>query len=217
MLGAHDVEFGLAGTVALNLALFGLLAWGMWKIDSRIESGKTLLSLALVASFCIGGRVLLEPLPNISPVTVMLLIAGAHFGARNGVALAVIVAVVSNLFLGHGLWTLYQALGWSLVAVAGSYMATWLLDSERQISIQRLMMAGFVAGFAFDWFVSLSVLHTQSASYLLPYLAQGLVYDLIHAFGNVAFAAWLGTSVSVSLGRHAEIGMEARSDVTASV
>ncbi|HJL59275.1 MAG TPA: DUF6580 family putative transport protein, partial [Candidatus Thalassarchaeaceae archaeon] len=176
MLGAHDVELGVLGTLALNMGIFGLLIAGLWRIERRVDSGQTLIALALIAVVGIVGRIILEPLPNISPVTILILLAGAHYGVRHGVALATVIAFVSNLFLGHGLWTLYQAAGWSLVACTGAYLSTWLVNSEGKLNLNRLMVLGFASAFAFDWFVSLSVLHTQPPSYLAPYLIQGFVY-----------------------------------------
>jgi len=217
MLGAHDVELGVLGTLALNMGIFGLLIAGLWRIERRVDSGQTLIALALIAVVGIVGRIILEPLPNISPVTILILLAGAHYGVRHGVALATVIAFVSNLFLGHGLWTLYQAAGWSLVACTGAYLSTWLVNSEGKLNLNRLMVLGFASAFAFDWFVSLSVLHTQSPSYLAPYLIQGFVYDLVHAFGNLAFAAWLGAPVSDMLKRHYSVNLEATKNVPLAV
>lgn len=217
MLGAHDVELGVLGTLALNMGIFGLLIAGLWRIERRVDSGQTLIALALIAVVGIVGRIILEPLPNISPVTILILLAGAHYGVRHGVVLATVIAVVSNLFLGHGLWTLYQAAGWSLVACTGAYLSTWLVNSEGKLNLNRLMVLGFASAFAFDWFVSLSVLHTQPPSYLAPYLIQGFVYDLVHAFGNLAFAAWLGAPVSDMLKRHYSVNLEATKNVPLAV
>ncbi len=217
MLGAHEVELGVLGTLALNMGIFGLLIAGLWRIERRVDSGQTLIALALIAVVGIVGRIILEPLPNISPVTILILLAGAHNGVRHGVVLATVIAVVSNLFLGHGLWTLYQAAGWSLVACAGAYLSTWLVNSEGKLNLNRLMVLGFASAFAFDWFVSLSVLHTQPPSYLAPYLIQGFVYDLVHAFGNLAFAAWLGAPVSDMLKRHYSVNLEATKNVPLAV
>jgi len=217
MLGAHDVELGVLGTLALNMGIFGLLIAGLWRIERRVDSGQTLIALALIAVVGIVGRIILEPLPNISPVTILILLAGAHYGVRHGVALATVIAFVSNLFLGHGLWTLYQAAGWSLVACTGAYLSTWLVNSEGKLNLNRLMVLGFASAFAFDWFVSLSVLHTQPPSYLAPYLIQGFVYDLVHAFGNLAFAAWLGAPVSDMLKRHYSVNLEATKNVPLAV
>lgn len=213
MLGAHDVELGMAGTFAVNVAIFTLLIAGLWRFERRFQSGQILIGLAVIAAIGIAGRIILEPLPNISPVTILLLIAGVHYGVRHGLLLATIIVVSSNLVLGHGLWTIYQILGWSLVACAGAFLSTWLIDSDGKLNINRLIIVGFTSGFAFDWFVSLSVLHTLPISNLAPYLVQGLVYDLVHATGNIAFAVWLGAPISEMLKRHYSFKLEATNNV----
>ena len=213
MLGAHDVELGVVGTFVLNVAIFGLLIVGLWRIEQRIDKGQTLIALALLAVVGIIGRIVFNPLPNISPVTILILLAGAHYGVRHGVVLATVITVGSNMVLGHGIWTLYQAVGWSLVACLGAYLSMWLVNSQDKLNLNRLMVLGFVSAFVFDWFVSLSVLHTQPMSYLTPYLVQGLMYDLVHAFGNLVFAAWLGVPVSDILKRHYSFNLEAPMNV----
>lgn len=213
MLGAHDVELGVVGKFVLNVAIFGLLIVGLWRIEQRIDKGQTLIALALLAVVGIIGRIVFNPLPNISPVTILILLAGAHYGVRHGVVLATVITVGSNMVLGHGIWTFYQAVGWSLVACLGAYLSMWLVNSQDKLNLNRLMVLGFVSAFVFDWFVSLSVLHTQSISYLMPYLVQGLMYDLVHAFGNLVFAAWLGVPVSDILKRHYSFNLEAPTNV----
>jgi len=37
---------------------------------------------------------------------------------------------------------------------------------------------------------------------LLPYIVAGLPFDLLHAAGNVAFAAWLATPLSEVMTKH---------------
>ena len=160
--------------VALNAAVFGLLLFGIWKVEKGLNSGSDLLVLSLLAVAGIFGRILLEPLPNVSPVTILVLLAGAHFGARRAVALAAVIALFSNLWMGHGLWTFYQAVGWSLVGCAGALLSSWLLDEKRELVLPRLMAVGFAAGFAFD----------ISHSYFIPVAisaAANLVAALIAA------------------------------------
>ena len=46
----------------------------------------------------------------------------------------------------------------------------------------------------FDFIVSLSVIDGSiTFSQFMLYLANGIPYDLMHATGNLAFAAWLTT------------------------
>ena len=54
-------------------------------------------------------RVVMQPLPNVQPVTVAALLVGAHLGARRGVAFAILVTLLSNLLISHGWWTFFQA------------------------------------------------------------------------------------------------------------
>ena len=51
-------------------------------------------------------------------------------------SLASVVAISSNLVLGHGIWTLYQALAWSLVGITGSSLSR-IFRNGNAISIRR--------------------------------------------------------------------------------
>ena len=63
-------------------------------------------------------------------------------------------------------------------------------------------MVAAASGFAFDWSVSISALHSMGSELLLPYMVAGLPFDLLHAAGNVAFAAWLANPLSEIMTKH---------------
>ena len=131
----------------------------------------------------------MTPLPNIQPVTVAALIIGAQLGARRGVAFAVLVTMISNFIIGDGIWTLYQAIGWSVVAIIGS-SSKIIIDGQLQLN--RTFGYAVICAFLFDIIVSLSVLGTVSLSGFMMYLLNGIPYDILHAAGNVTIAAWFG-------------------------
>ena len=91
----------------------------------------------------------MEGAPNIQPVTILMLLAGAHLGSRHGVALAVLVTLVSNIFLGSGWWTIWQASGWAMVAVTGALASNWLITDGR-LNMWRVASLGLAWGFLFD-------------------------------------------------------------------
>jgi len=62
----------------------------------------------------------MQPFPNVQPVTVAALLVGAQLGARRGAAFAVLVAMISNFFMGDGWWTVFQAAGWASIAIVQS-------------------------------------------------------------------------------------------------
>jgi energy-coupling factor transport system substrate-specific component len=202
MLGAHAIEVSPVLLLLLDAGLFLLIVGLLWRLELRLPAGREYALLGIIATVGIAGRVLLEPLPNVQPVTILLFLVGAQLGWRRGVLLAIVITLVSNLFLGHGIWTLYQVVGWSLVAWGGWKLSTWLIDAEGVLDTRRLVVIGLLGALAFDWLVSLSVLHTQNFDYLLRYILNGLPYDLYHVAGNVFFAAWLAHPAHLALRRH---------------
>lgn len=200
-MDAHAVAIGPHGMLAINIAMLSLIGWALWRAEQKMSSGSDLILLILLGAFAVSGRVLLDPIPNVQPVTVIVLLAGIHFGAPRAVALAAAVALCSNVLLGHGLWSLYQAVGWSAVGVAGAALSNRLYVDGR-MAIRALAALAAVSAFAFDWIVSLSALHSLSSEVFLVYLMAGIPYDLLHAAGNVAFVAWLANPLSEIMTRH---------------
>ena len=167
------------------VAAFWLLA-----TPSKKSLGDSLLLVTLVLAVS-ATRVLMQPLPNIQPVTVAALIIGAQLGARRGAAFAILVAMISNAVIGNGWWTIFQAIGWASVAVMGSKLAL-IVNGELQRS--RLFIAAIASAFVFDLIVSLSIIDSSfTLLTFLTYLAHGLPYDLLHAVGNLTFAVWFGS------------------------
>ena len=158
--------------------------------------------LFLLAVFGVSGRILLDPIPNVQPVTVLVLLAGAYFGAPRAIALAATIALASNvLLLGHGPWTLFQAIGWGGVGLLGALLANRIVvDGDVRIGLLAVIAA--ISGLAFNWFVSLSILLEVGPSMLIPYLLNGLVFDLYHVAGNVLFVAWMASPLGDMMHRH---------------
>ena len=158
--------------------------------------------LFLLAVFGVSGRILLGPIPNVQPVTVLVLLAGADFGAPRAIALAATIALASNvLLLGHGPWTLFQAVGWGGVGLLGALLANRIVvDGDVRVGLLTVIAA--ISGLAFNWFVSLSILLEVGPSMLIPYLLNGLVFDLYHVAGNVLFVAWMASPLGDMMHRH---------------
>lgn len=158
--------------------------------------------LLLLSIFGVSGRILMEPLPNIQPVSVLVILAGAYYGAPRAFALAATIALASNiLFLGHGPWTIFQALGWGVLGIIGASLANRLIvDGKLRVNFLALVAAA--SGFAFNWVVSLSILLDADPSLLVPYILNGLSFDIYHAAGNVFFVAWMATPLGDMMLRH---------------
>ena len=75
-----------------------------------------------------------------------------------------------------------------------------IVDGELRVNLLAVVAAA--SGFAFNWIVSLSILLNAEPSMLAPYLLNGLVFDLYHAAGNVAFVAWISVPLGDMMLRH---------------
>ena len=188
-LGTHGPVLSPATSLFLDIVLL-IAAFWLLATPSKKSLGDTLLLLTLVLAVS-AARVLMQPLPNIQPVTVAALIIGAQLGARRGAAFAILVAMISNAIIGNGWWTIFQALGWASVAVIGSKFA---IIANGELQRNRLFVAAIASAFVFDLIVSFSIIDSSTSIVsFLTYLAHGIPYDLLHALGNLTFAVWFGS------------------------
>ena len=185
--GVHGPIVGPFMGLVLDVILLGLAFWMLASPDMKKPSNiLTFITLVFGISFL---RVIMSPLPNIQPVTVAALLVGAQLGVRRGVAFAVLVTIITNFILGDGIWTLYQAMGWSFVAIIGA-KSKIVVNNDLQTGRTYLIL--IMCAFLFDLIVSLSIIGTVTISEFVAYLINGIPFDILHALGNVTIAAWFG-------------------------
>ncbi len=195
-----------AGGIAVWLTILCGLIFGslLWGADRRMRLGRDVALIALLAAVASASRVLFAAIPNVQPVTLLILMIGIHLGARRATAVSVLVALMSNMALGHGPWTFYQALAWSAVGTSGALFRRILVNWDgTEVRLIPLSILVFVWGFLYDWTVSLSALALyQTKEAFLAFLIVGLPFDVLHAVGNVLFAVWLAPSLHRLLWLH---------------
>jgi energy-coupling factor transport system substrate-specific component len=135
----------------------------------------------------------------VQPVTVIAIAAGAGLGVRAGVGVGASAAFASNLFLGQGIWTPWQMLGWGACGAAGAL--------ARPLVRRRLPFAAlaFALGYAFSTLMDLwewvgFLPHTHAA--LVAQLARGIPFNLAHGLGNVVLVLVAGPELRRLLERH---------------
>ena len=187
------------GALATLLGAGALVVAGVAWFEAGTDSTRELAVIATLAAAAAAGRVLFAAVPGVQPVTVIAIVAGAALGARAGVATGALAAFVSNLFLGQGIWTPQQMLGWGACGLAGALLAPLLRNRWAVAAVAAVL------GFAFS--VSMDVWlwygfspHTWSA--LVAVAGRGLWFDVSHAVGNVAIALAAGPELRRMLDRY---------------
>src|SRR5712691_5590609 len=186
--------------LAVLLAAGALIALGVAWLESGTDSAKELALIATLGGAAAAGRVLFAAIPGVQPVTVITVCAGAALGARAGIAVGGIAALVSNIFLGQGIWTPWQMLAWGACGAAGALAA--------RVVRTRLALAAFcfVLGLAFSSFMDVwnwTAFYDQHTwATFLAVQARGFPFDLAHAIGNVLIAFVAGPELLRLLERY---------------
>ncbi|HEY7707547.1 MAG TPA: hypothetical protein VH968_10305 [Gaiellaceae bacterium] len=189
---------GDAGLSLLLVALALVLAGFVW-LEAGTGSAKEVALVAVLGGVGAAGRVLFAAVPGVQPLTVVAVAAGAALGARVGFAVGATGALVSNFYLGQGIWTPWQMLAWGGCGVAGALASN--LIRNRWAFAALCFALGFAFSSAMDlWHWYSFWPHTWEA-FTLVY-ARGVWFSAAHAIGNVVFAVVIGPELRRLLERY---------------
>ncbi len=186
--------------LALLLVAGALIVAGVAWLEGAPASSKELVLIATLSAAAAAGRVLFAAIPNVQPVTVIVVVTGVALGPRAGMAVGGLSALVSNFYLGQGAYTPWQMLAWGGCGLLGGLAAPLL---RRRVP---LALTCFALGFAFDaamdlWEWLSFYPHTWQAFAAL--YAQGIWFDVAHASGNLVLALAAGPELRRLLERYA--------------
>jgi prenyltransferase beta subunit len=189
---------------AASLVLLALaLAIGFTWFERQRPPARVVALVAILAALAVVGRLAFAAMPNVKPTTDIVLFSGYALGAAPGFAVGAIGAIVSNVFLGQGPWTVWQMAAWGACGVAGALLA-WA-TGRRELGRVQLAVACGVAGLAFGAFMDVYQWTLAARQDLATYLAisaTSLPYNLAHAIGNVVFCLLIGPIFVRSLRRY---------------
>jgi energy-coupling factor transport system substrate-specific component len=148
-------------------------------------STRKLTLLAMLTALAVVGRiyanVLFPFLPNMQPMTSVIIICSLLLGPAAGVIIAVLSTLLSNMILGMGLWTLWQIIAWGLIGLLfGLIGKLW-----RNPNLLIMTAASVLTGYLYGLLISLPNLIIME--HFLAYYVAGLSFDTMHAIGNGIF------------------------------
>jgi energy-coupling factor transport system substrate-specific component len=196
LVAALVVQDGAAATL---LGAAALVAAGVAWFESGTDSTRELAVVATLGAAAAAGRVLFAAIPGVQPVTVIAVVAGASLGLRAGVATGALAAFVSNFFLGQGIWTPQQMLGWAACGAVGALLAPAVRRRVPLAVVCALLGLAFSASMdVWLWYGFFP--HTWAS--LTAVVARGAWFDVSHAIGNVVLALAIGPELRRMLDRY---------------
>lgn len=143
-------------------------------------------------STCALGRISMAEIPSVQPVTFLVLIAGYTYGSAIGFIVGAASAVVSNMVLIQGPWTVWQAIAWGLVGASGGLLKALMKNPKKAILVSVAFVWGYLFGAITDVFYWLFFIPYHTVSTFTAVIVSGLAFDTAHAVGNSLFMFALG-------------------------
>jgi ECF transporter, substrate-specific component/Squalene-hopene cyclase C-terminal domain len=188
-----------ASLVLLGVALAAGFAW----YERDRPPARVVAVVAALAALAVVGRLAFAAIPNVKPTTDIVLFAGFALGGLPGFAVGAVTAIVSNIFLSQGPWTVWQMAGWGAVGVAGALLARALRGREpnRFVLAAVCGAAGLVFGAWMDVY-QWTLAARQDLDTYVAVAGTSLPYNLAHAGGNVVFCLLIGPAFLGALARY---------------
>lgn len=132
----------------------------------------------ILAALTFGLKVAMSFLPNIEPVTLLVMLYAVTFG-RKCVFPIYLYVVMEILFYGIQLWNINYLYIWLIPA-----LMAWLLRKQENPLVWAL--AAGVFGLFFGALCAPVYLFTGGFAFALSWWSAGIPYDLLHCAGNFA-------------------------------
>lgn len=151
--------------------------------DKRPLNARRAALLALMAALISAAKAVMAPLPNIEPVTLLVMLCALTFGPQAFYAVYTFVALEFLLY-GFGMWSF-------------AYLYVWAIPAAGALLLRRctsrwpfaLLAAAF--GLLFGALCAIAYLFAGGWAAAVSYWTAGIVFDLLHAAGNFMLTALL--------------------------
>jgi len=187
--------------VILLLALGGGMIW----YETSRPPSQIVALVAVLAALAVAGRIVLAPIPNVVATTDIVLFAGYALGPAPGFAVGALGGLVSNFWLGQGIWTPWQMVAWGMTGVAGGALHYLTRGRANRFTLALACgAAGLVFGAWMNFQTMVSFGGEISLDRYLVLEVRAIPFDLAHITGNVIFALAAGPTMVAALRRFRE-------------
>jgi len=147
---------------------------------------KRIALLAVLTSLISVWRVFFVFIPNVQPMTALLIIVALNIGVIDSLVMSVLSVLLTNLFLGMGPWT-----GMQIISFAIIILLTGVLKNIYQFGsiYNRIAFSiwTLITGFLFGFIISYLNYKLYGLESFLVYYISGLAFDGMHGLGNLVF------------------------------
>lgn len=162
-------------------------------LDKLRPSLRELALFGVLGGLIFAAKVAMAPLPNIEPVSLLVMLCAATFGKKAAYPITVYILLEFALY-GFGLWTVSYLYVWFLLAGAA-----YLLRNMEAALGWALLSGAF--GLLFGALCAPACLVTGGWAFAVSWWVSGIPFDLLHCAGNFALALVLFKPLRRAMGR----------------
>ena len=181
--------------VLLLTVLFFYSGFERKKITSR-----RLVVVAVMTALAALGRVILTPLPGVTPITALAALTALSLGGEAGFMVGSLAALLSDFYAGQGVWTPFQMFAWGLTGLFAGLLAKRLKNSRVLLAVY-----GVLAGVGYSLLMDLWSVLWLNGAFSLKLYAAALVtsapFTLTYAVTNTVLLLLLSGSFCKKLDR----------------
>lgn len=148
---------------------------------------RELMPVVVMSAIASVGRVIFTFIPQVQPVTAVVIIMGMCYGAQSGFITGALTAFASNIFMGMGPWTVWQMCAWGLIGALSGVLSRVQFCKK----IWFLVPYGALMGFFYSLIVDIWTVSTLgdgiSLGMAVTTFTTGLVFNIPHAISNAVF------------------------------
>lgn len=161
---------------------------------------KQLALLAILTAMAVVLRIAhIIPVPNMQPVTDIIMIVTLQLGIGFGFSMAVLVMIISNIFLGFGIWTIPQILAYAACVIVVSLFGK--IPAVRKHFWLQLIIATSL-GYVYGLIVNFGSSIYGGIPAFITYTIGSLPFDTYHCIGNFIFYPILYKPLTMALDRY---------------
>lgn len=177
-------NYYVSAFLILLLALIPLFI----RFEAKKVNSKEIALVAMLVTVASVLRIPFSIIPSLQPVTFIVIVTGIVFGKDLGFITGTSIALLSNIFLGHGPWTPWQMFSWGIVGYVSGLLNRWNFFNSRKFLLAYCFLWGYFYGWIMNlWFWLAYVYPLNLQSFILAN-SLSFIFDSIHAVGNLAFA-----------------------------
>lgn len=146
---------------------------------------KEIMMISIMKALSVCGRIVFGFIPFFKPVTAITIISGMYLGYSAGFVTGSFSALISNIYFGHGPWTIFQMLSWGLIGCLAGVMGK-KLENKIYIIIFSIF-SGTIFSVIMDLWTVLNIDSTFSLSRYMAVFMSGVPVTVTYSVSNIIF------------------------------